>query len=152
MGAPCRRRVLGLGAVGLLSVGAGCSVFSKPFSDGPELGPITVENSDDVQHVIHLAVTEGSELIYGSSHELEAVSDGIVDGTILVDDAWADRTGEWTIHTRVDNDTSWQHVEVPNSGETDCYSVRLTIEADASVTGFTPDCAAWPPANGTAGD
>lgn len=152
MGALFRRHVLGLGAIGLLAAGSGCSALSDRFSADPTLGRIAVENTDDVGHVIHVAVMQGSELVYGSAHELEAVSDGVVDGTVIPDDTWADATGRWTIHTRVDDDTSWDSVPVPDREGTDCYSVRLVIEADASVTGFIPDCSSWPPTDGSAGD
>lgn len=138
-----RRRVIATGALGALSVASGCSALSG--SDATELGQIAIENGDDVDHAIHVAVERDSELVYGASRELEGTtsSNGIVNGAVLTDTEWANETGSWVVHTRVDDGESWTRHEVPTDGT--CHAVRLKIEADGSVTSFFPDCESWPP-------
>lgn len=149
-----RRRIIAVGLASALPVVSGCSALSKGES-GAELGQVTVENSDDATHTIHVAIERDSELIYGASRELEAISApedddfGSVDGSILENSAWDETTGTWAVYTRVDDQTSWKRHEIPTDSETTCHSVRLTIEDDSSVTGFTPDCASWPPGGDT---
>lgn len=151
-GTSTRRQVIAAGLLSTLPLVSGCSSVSSALTGSePELGEIAVENADDEPHTIHVAVERGTDLIHGSAHELDPVSEpdtesdfGSVDGAVLEKDAWASKTGDWTIYTRVDEQTSWQHVEISTTDEATCYSVRLKIEDDASVTSFTPDCDSWP--------
>lgn len=146
------RRTIITGGVSLLSLISGCSTATGIFTDPqPELGQVTVENSDDVPHTVHIVLERDSELIYGSSHQLEAVSTpengefGSIDTKILDDASWDEKTGKWTIYVRVDDETGWQRQAVPTDTETTCYSVRIKIEDNSSATIFTPDCQSWPP-------
>ncbi|MFC7214179.1 hypothetical protein ACFQO4_08825 [Saliphagus sp. GCM10025334] len=150
-----RRQIISVGMGIAFPLISGCSALSSTESDS-ELGQITVENSDDTSHIIHVVVERDSDLIYGSTHELEAVSApedddnyGSIDSAILENNKWDGTTGGWMIYTRVDGQTSWNEHEIPADDESTCYSVRLKIEVDSSVTSFTPDCDSWPPSSDT---
>jgi hypothetical protein len=145
------RRAFVTGGVGVLALSAGCAALPGSRS-ASELGPITVENSDGIDHRVHVAVERDTDLVYGTSVTLDAASPGddadygSVDSVVLDSDAWTGATAEWTVHARVDGDADWTHHPVP--GEVPCHAVRLVVERDASVTGFTPDCSDWPPNGG----
>jgi hypothetical protein len=145
-----RRQVLAAAAAGALPLFSGCADLGLGES-APELGAVTVENADDTAHTVHVSVARGAELVHGSSHELDGVSPGSdddfgsVDTAVIDDDAWAGTTGEWTVYTRVDDETAWEEHPVPTDGGSACHAVRLKVEADGSVTSFTPSCDSWPP-------
>jgi len=142
-----------IGLVSGLVLISGCTaVSSGDGASGAELGAITVENSDNTAHTIHVLVERNSEPIYGTDIALDGVSPptnqsdfGTIDSAVLNGSAWPEESTNWTIYTRVDTNTSWEAHSLPTEDENTCYSVRLKIETDDSVTSFTPDCASWPP-------
>ncbi|MBX0296902.1 hypothetical protein EGH23_18650 [Halomicroarcula sp. F27] len=142
--------------MGFLVLIAGCSAIIGESDGNVELGQITVENSDDTGHTIHVLVESDSEPVYGASVALDGISPpanesdfGSIDSAILNHSAWRGDSANWTVYTRVDSNTSWQAHVPPADTESDCISVRLIIETDATVTSFTPVCASWPPTTNT---
>jgi hypothetical protein len=137
----------------ILVLVSGCTAISGGNGGtDAELGAITVENSDETAHTIHVLVERNSEPIYGTAVALDGISPpanesdfGSIDSAILNDSALTSDSANWTIYTRVDTNTSWEPHSLPTEDESACYSVRLKIETDGSVTDFTPDCASWPP-------
>lgn len=144
----CGRRALLAGGASLSIAGlAGCSAIASVRSESaPELGRITVENADTVDHVLHVLLQRSGDPVHWSSHRLEAIQPpededdhGEIDGAVLDDSAWAGETGQWTAYARVDDRSTWDRKAVPTD-EADCYSLRLKIERDESVTIFLADC------------
>lgn len=130
---------------------AGCSAIpGGSDADKTELGQITVENADNTTHRIHVLVERDSKPVYGTSVVLDGVSsasnetDLSIDLAVLSNSTWTDETANWTVYTRVDTNPSWNGHAVSSDTESDCTSVRLKIEIDASVTSFTPPCESWP--------
>lgn len=149
-----RRQVIAAGILTALPLVSGCAAFSSSETES-RLGHVTVENGDDAPHTIHVVVGQDSTLVYGSTHELEAISApkgaddfGSVDSAVIEPDNW-EGTGNWAVYSRVDGQTTWEEHELPGDDAADCHAVRLKIEDDSSVTGFTPDCGSWPPGNAT---
>ncbi|MFB6227253.1 MAG: hypothetical protein ABEH88_01495 [Halobacteriales archaeon] len=148
-----KRRTVIVGLVSALILLSGCAAVSNDGEEsGAKLGDITVENSDETAHTVHVLVERGSEPIYGTAIGLDGVSPpanesdfGSIDTTVLNHSAWTGESDDWTVYTRVGTNTSWKAHAVPTEDDGACYSVRLKIEVDGSATGFTPDCASWPP-------
>lgn len=135
---------------------AGCSAMTGGSdANKTELGQITVENADNTTHRIHVLVERDSAPVYGTSVVLDGVSsssnetDLSIDLAVLNNSAWTSDSANWTVYTRVDTNPSWKGHTVPSNTESDCTSVRLKIEIDASVTSFTPSCESWPPTTDT---
>lgn len=136
---------------------AGCASFpGSSTGETAELGHVTVENADDTEHTVHVLVERNSDPVYGTTVTLDAVSPpinesdlGSIDTRILNDSAWPNKSGNWTVYTRVDTNTAWQAHSVPTDTDVECYSVKLKVEIDSSVTSFTPDCDSWPPDTAT---
>lgn len=149
------RRTVAVGLVSALVLIAGCAAVSGGGTSGAELGDVTVENGDGTAHTVHVLVERDSEPVYGTAVALDGASApangsdfGSVDSAVLDRSAWTGESGDWTVYTRVDANTSWKAHPVPDDDRT-CAAVRLKIETDGSVTGFTPDCDSWPPAAGS---
>ncbi|MEF8814633.1 MAG: hypothetical protein V5A55_12575 [Halovenus sp.] len=68
-----RREVIAAGMMAALPLVSGCAALSSNETES-RLGHVTVENGDDAPHTIHVVVGRDSDLVYGSTHELEAVS------------------------------------------------------------------------------
>lgn len=149
------RHAVVVGLVCVLVLVSGCTAVSG--GDGgsdAELGAITVENSDETAHTIHVLVERDSEPIYGTAIALDSVSPpanesdfGSIDSAVINSSAWTADSANWTIYTRVNTNTSWEAHSLLSEDNRACYSVRLKIETDGSVTSFTPDCVSWPPSS-----
>lgn len=147
------RRTVVIGLVCVLVMVSGCSALSGGDGESDtELGKITVENSDEAAHTVHVLVERNSDPIYGTGVALDGVSPpanesefGSIDSAVLNSSAWGGDSANWTIYTRVNSNTSWEAHSLPSENDSACYSVRLKIETDGSVTSFTPACSSWPP-------
>lgn len=149
-----QRRTLLSALCCVLVLVSGCAAISGESAHA-ELGAITVENSDQRTHTINILLERDAKPVYGKTITLNATSPpenesdyGGIDSVLLNDSTWSSKSGNWTVYTRIDSATSWQRHTLPSDGGDNCYSVRLKIESDSSVTSFTPTCASWPSASG----
>jgi len=136
-----RRAVLG----GLATVAtAGC--ISNPASSGGSgggsnvrLARLSVKNEDDRDHVVHVIVKRGGDIVHWSSHTLASAPSARTSRANL-SCTWGDDTGEFRILARLDDATKWRSTVV-GGDQADCYQASVEVDSGGSLgVWFTGDC------------
>ena len=113
MGEDCRslsrRRILTSGAG--LTVGAGCSTFSKESAvSRVHLGYIELQNWASDQRSIEVLVERGGDIVYWSEFTLQSETQRIIISECADNLPW-DGRGQYLVRARLENSTSWVTID-----------------------------------------
>lgn len=132
-----RRRLLALGATGVVGALAGCSNPSKQQSTQStdkgrqsRLGYIRVANWHAQPHTLHVLVERDDDPVHWSSHEMGAGNETVQ--TELLEHSWATDSGRFVVYVRIDNRGSWKRFDLTEQ-QGECYGVEARVNRDGDL-------------------
>jgi len=98
-------------------------------AEGVRIDELSVQNADDGDHRVQVAVDAGGEMLHLGTYDLEAGTTRSIAGE------WGESTAPYRVHARLDDgEIRTADATAGVADGTSCVRVLLRIEADGSLT------------------